>query len=430
MTEAPPSTVSKREQKRQAKLAKELAAKSTTDSPTGDSPKVEVLPLLEKNTDGASEQPQDLKVSPFIEPVQKRIRNYLKKKQKIDQLTERANDPAEKGKLNRDQLEQLSKKDQILAPLKELQNLAEQFSEIQVEHNTTLQNEASEAKKTSSAAVKSAKNEGLEEGKKILSSLISFLGYASVLRANPTDDKDYNDANERLLSLVYLGGVASLDAAQNLYMGSSETVDDTTITFKQIHDAILEQGSGSALQSGSEAVTDNPEAANETGESEQQYSGTNFVSLSELANQTSTIGSAGISFLNESEIEGTHLQESTGVVLDSAPSAAPEQTIAGQEGNDAAAALDWSGVNAARTNWADEDSNEPSRSESDIVAIPSPEAQPQTSSLQPLSDFKTIEKKNISREGGRGRGRGTGRGRGDRGGRGRGENRGGKPKVQ
>lgn len=130
-----------------------------------------------------------------------RIRNYLKKKQKIDQLTERANDPSEKGKLNKDQLEQLARKDQILAPLKELQNLAEQFSELSTEHNASLQSEANEAKKTSAAAIKSAKNEGLNEGKKILSSLISFLGYASVLRANPTVRISCSNVFMRLIKL-------------------------------------------------------------------------------------------------------------------------------------------------------------------------------------------------------------------------------------
>lgn len=101
-------------------------------------------------------------------------------------MTERANDPEEAKKLNKDQLETLARKDQVLAPLKELQNLAEQFTEIEVEHNNALKAEASKASKSNSASVESARAAGLEEGKKILSSLIAFLGYASVLRSSPS----------------------------------------------------------------------------------------------------------------------------------------------------------------------------------------------------------------------------------------------------
>lgn len=72
MAEVPPSTISKREQKRQAKLAKELAAKSGADGAPEVASKTEVLPILEQNTNGISEDSQEPKVSPFIEPVQKR----------------------------------------------------------------------------------------------------------------------------------------------------------------------------------------------------------------------------------------------------------------------------------------------------------------------------------------------------------------------
>lgn len=65
--------VSKREQKRQAKLAKELAEKS---QPNGlesvDLAHGEVLPILEDSAAGAQEPPFEPTKSPYIEPVQKR----------------------------------------------------------------------------------------------------------------------------------------------------------------------------------------------------------------------------------------------------------------------------------------------------------------------------------------------------------------------
>lgn len=73
-----------------------------------------------------------------------------------------------------------------MAPLKELQNLAEQFVEIENEHKGSLQAEATELKKSKSAAVAAAKDEGVTEGRKVATSLIAFLGYASLLRNSPT----------------------------------------------------------------------------------------------------------------------------------------------------------------------------------------------------------------------------------------------------
>lgn len=71
---APPSsTISKREQKRQAKLAKELAEKAqaqgleSVDLAGGD-----VLPMLEKAEEITPEVSFEPKKSPYLEPVQKR----------------------------------------------------------------------------------------------------------------------------------------------------------------------------------------------------------------------------------------------------------------------------------------------------------------------------------------------------------------------
>lgn len=247
---------------------------------------------------------------------------------------------------------------------------------------------------------------------------------------------------------MYLGGDASLEAAINLDAASEDTIDDTAITFKQVHEAIFQKGD-IAPQSAPEELPEVEETAKSPETSSQHYQGANFISLSEIASHPSSIGTGGISFLNESEIEGSHQRESVGTALTTEDEAAPSQTIAEEDGNKAAATLDWSAMNTPRTNWADEDSSETAMPESDPVAVPQPEAEetPEKSSLQPLSDFKTIEKKGPVREGGRGRvrwhgfyspcvaniiqGRGSGRGRGDRGGgRGRGEGRGAKPRPE
>lgn len=73
MTEAPtPAAMSKREQKRQAKLAKSLAEQEKGNGLTPIDPtNGAVLPVLEEDSSPAmnSEEP---KKSPYIEPVQKR----------------------------------------------------------------------------------------------------------------------------------------------------------------------------------------------------------------------------------------------------------------------------------------------------------------------------------------------------------------------
>lgn len=69
-----PAPISKREQKRQAKLAKELAEKNGSNGVTPSSePTLETLPIVDADTNGAAEATTtDQKPSPFIEPVQKR----------------------------------------------------------------------------------------------------------------------------------------------------------------------------------------------------------------------------------------------------------------------------------------------------------------------------------------------------------------------
>lgn len=400
-------TISKRELKRQAKLAREQAEKDINAGGL-ESIKPEagsVLPLLEDAT-GSPQPTQEAKKSPYVEPIQRRIRAYLKKKQKIDQLTERSQDPEEAKKLNADQLEILARRDQVLAPLKELQGLAEQLADLDTQQSQLAAETDASKLKSHAEAVSAAKAEGMQEGKKVLTSLISFLGYASVLRANPTPDSDFNNASEKLLTLVYTGGEESSQAAFNLESGSEDLVDGTTISYKRIRDAICgteEQPEPSA--------DDTPAESKANGVSE--YAGSNFISLSEVASHPSSIGAGGISFLNESEIEGVHAPEENDVSAPE-PTAAPgpSQSVITHEGNkEGNVAVDWNAKSSM--DWADEDPIEspisaPSQKASaatPTAAVPRSNKSNAAASAVP-EEFKTIEGRQRPA-----RGRGEGRGR-------------------
>lgn len=186
--------------------------------------------------------------------------------------------------------------------------------------------------------------------------------------------------------------------------GSDDMVDDTTITFKQIHEAIYPSSKSATEQS----VGEIPGSSADTKQNDnEEYSGSNFVSLSELSQKPSTLSTGGISFLNESEIEGTAMPESVAGPSTTSTEAAPGQTAAGDDGNRAAEDLTWANMETSRTNWADEDVvvAESAATPAAVETIaPPPEVAPTKGGLQPLSDFKTIEKKSQNRgDAGRGR---------------------------
>lgn len=407
MSEA--AAISKREQKRQEKLARQKAEKAAESTgaiePVVTKDSSTVLPIVDETTNPkvVSEQ----KKSPYVEPLQKRIRAYIKKKQKLDNLLERSQDPEAKKKLDPDQLDVIARKDQILSPLKELQSLAEQLAQIDIQQSQAYDADKAEVKKTHDEALAVARQEGLTEGKKILASLISFLGYASVLRANPSPDKDFNEACEKLLTLVYVGGDESSQASVLLDSASEEQVEGTPVTYKQIYNAIY------GLTPTKEPEAEPEEAPKTNGATP------HFISLSDLsANPSKIVG--GISFLNESEIEGVHAPEEQEAPVAQTSVPGPSQGIVNNVANKEANAttMEWNDTkNTTTTNWADESIDE-------VVVVPRSTPSPRKRE-QKGDDFKTIEGRPKSTRGGRGdRGRGRGRGEGYRrggGDRGRGQ---------
>lgn len=215
-------------------------------------------------------------------------------------------------------------------------------------------------------------------------------------------DLDFNDANEKLLSVVYLGGENSIKAAVSLNASSEELIEDTEISFKKVQEAILKQAETEQADSSIDSP-DVPEVS-ATAEEDKPYTGSNFVSLSDAAKQPSTLKPGGISFLNESEIEGTRQPASEAILLQSDVAAAPSQTLSGDAANQTAAVhVDWS-ASVGSSNWADEDPIDVPVIKSEVPALPLSDTNANTSEIQtpdlrPVEDFKTIEKKNNGRDG-------------------------------
>ncbi|ORY73923.1 hypothetical protein BCR37DRAFT_384644 [Protomyces lactucae-debilis] len=402
-----PQPLSKRELKRQQRLAKEREKNAA--SPEEHATNGAASPVQE-----TAKGPTDSRPSPFLEPVQKRIRNYLKKKQKIDKLTEQSQDPHEAVKLNADQKEILARKDQVLAPLKELQALAEQFSGIDIEHNLALRAEADERNADKIAAVKAAREEGYNEGKKLIESVVGFLGYASILRINPTEDQEYNEANERLLSIFYESGPASVEAAERLKEASDSCIEGTVISYARIAEAMKPVPEEDVLEVPEQAEI---QAATEYGNNHSAAG--HLVSFGHVAEHPSTMGGGGISFLNESEIEGSHAPEEAEALPTESTPEAPAQGVA-ETCNANSAGIAWN-AETPEVNWADEvdaSDAEPKASVTPAVAVPHTSEPPRAvlPTKEPEDEFTPVE--------GRKRDSGTrGRGRGDRRGRGRGRGR-------
>lgn len=197
--------------------------------------------------------------------------------------------------------------------------------------------------------------------------------------------------------MVYNGGEDSIQAAVSLDAGSDEHIHDTEVSFKTIHDAISKWKDNVQADFNAGSPEIRATAANA---GDGSYAGSHFVSLSDIAQQPTTIGTGGISFLNESEIEGTRqpASEATNIVTEVA---APTQTLTETTPIQSTAVhVDWS-TSASATNWADEDSYD-TPAQSDPFALPQTNGKPtqiQEPDLQPVEDFKTIEKKSSNRDG-------------------------------
>lgn len=195
-----------------------------------------------------------------------------------------------------------------------------------------------------------------------------------------------------------------MTAAGNLESASDEKIDGTEISFKTVHDAIFQQQPATA-----QTTDETPGAPEEvkdddlTTNRDHEYTSSNLISLSEVAKHPSGIAAGGISFLNESEIEGTHLSESMATSIDADMSLAPAQTLVSEEGNRAAVAeVDWSAATTTKGDWADEDSYDAAAPAAQPLTLSQAEtrSKPQKPNLQPVSDFTTVEKKTPAREGG------------------------------
>lgn len=208
------------------------------------------------------------------------------------------------------------------------------------------------------------------------------------------------------MNIVYLGGDESLAAAESLSAASDISIDGTDVSYKRIHEAIY-KSSGSTHETnatGDDAEeTQTEENHVESGQASHELQGSNFITLSEASKRASAIPSGGISFLNESEIEGTHQSESLAEPARDEVSSAPTQTLADIDGNPAATGeVDWS-ASAPRSNWADDESTDvpvpeptPALDASDVTPSNGAVQQPD---LRPIDEFKTIEKKALVRDG-------------------------------
>ena len=459
-------TISKREQKRQEKLARQQAeAAAATQSGGGAAPTGgvnadgSVLPIIDETTDnsapvndhsGASAEQgktTEARKPIYIDPIQKRIRVLLKKKAKIDKLEELIRDPEEAKKLNDDQREILKRKDQVLAPLKELQQLTEQLQELEVEETRAVQ--ASETTKAGqhAQAVADAKEHGREEGRQILTTLVAFLHHASVLRENPSTDAQLNEASERLLTLVYTAGETSVEAAERLAQESDELVDGTEVSYKQVAAALKPQEVATpAVENDQADAQDSLRSASDKPEGTTGLKGSNFFSIDDVLNNPTPIGHGGISFLNESEIDGVHAPEepaiastidadvaaggsgpaagsileldagaaesaTTTVTVNPPPAAAtqpPAQTATTEPEKHA---VNWQQA-ATTSNWADDDFDSPESANETAVTPAVPES-PAAAAAVAGDDFKQVG----------GRRGGGGLGRGGAGGRSRGSGR-------
>jgi hypothetical protein len=325
-------------------------------------------------------------------------------------LLELSQNPDAASKLNADQKDTLTRKDQVLAPLKELQALAEQISAVDADRLAAQKSESAEREMVHEEAIRSAKQAGYESGKELVHSLVSFLGYASVLRINPTEDQEYNEAAERLLSIFYESGPDSIEAAEHLKQASQECIKGTAISYARIVETMRPAETGAeALESLQRDETEDAHASD--------TAAGHLVGLSEVAELPASTAAGGISFLNESEIEGNHAPEEDTLQEENILEAPAESVVETLDANSAAIA--WN-TQSPEINWADEvDSHELVQQPTTPAFVAPTDSQREAAlpSRKAEDEFTQVEGR--KRESGRGRGRGDRRGRGTRGTRGR-----------
>ncbi|KTW26627.1 hypothetical protein T552_02636 [Pneumocystis carinii B80] len=245
--------------------------------------------------------------SEYSDILYKRLRTYHKKKQRLERLQEKFEGP-EREKLNKDQLALLQNKDQVLYPLKELEELWRQFSLLMEQEKEVKEKEIERAKEI-------AMNEAQEkkEEKEQIRTLVRFLKYASLTRHTPTNDIEYNQAVEKVLQMLYKADENSIQVVEKLYEGSEEQIEECErITYKYMKEQI-EQKAEEIQKTVEYKLEESPRQQKMSSynlqESLEQMTFNKLSKVVSPCNKKSGGPYERINFLNESEIEGLSLKD-------------------------------------------------------------------------------------------------------------------------
>ncbi|KAG4302416.1 hypothetical protein PCK1_001252 [Pneumocystis canis] len=248
----------------------------------------------------------------YLSVIYKRLRAYLKKKSRLDRLEQWNQED-----LNEDQRTFLRNKDQVLAPLRELEMLARQLIALSQAQQaqmlpveptrpvqlTQLGSIQAEDPSNGLLTDQPVEKEVLETGRVRI--LVGFLKHASIIRHTPTPQMDYNAAVERVLQQVYEADEISINIVEKLYRGSDEYIDQSqTVTYRQMKQHIESQWQPEPTPSpplNTDTYAFHPSESRD------------YDSADLRSNESMIPGKKmyeHISFLNKSEIEGTSLKES------------------------------------------------------------------------------------------------------------------------
>ncbi|KAK9366143.1 hypothetical protein V1509DRAFT_569440 [Lipomyces kononenkoae] len=238
-TAAPNATEpAKKQRRRKAKQPQE-------DDPGAVAAKSEGTPDPDGEEEMENQSEEELK-NPYVEIVQKRIRNLQKRKQRLDKYEEQAATP-DAAKLNQDQLAALKSKDQVIYPLKELEDLTKSFKILDDEQKKQKLHDSKSHTAEILAAAYQARQEALSEARERINVLVKFLHVASWKRqfASTASSEAESTAFESLLSLIYAGDDAAVEAVYKLSDGADELVDEEAtaqsgLTFEKVKQLSLE----------------------------------------------------------------------------------------------------------------------------------------------------------------------------------------------
>ncbi|KAK9447178.1 uncharacterized protein V1518DRAFT_421545 [Limtongia smithiae] len=273
---------------------------------------------VELDTATASES---LEKNPYIEVVQKRIRNLQKRKQRLDKYEEQAATP-DATKLNADQIAALKSKDQVIYPLKELDDLAKVFKTFDADAKKAQSKVVQEQALAVKHAVSVAREDARKETREQMRVLVNFLHVASWKRQYPATAASAAEraAFENLLSLVYTGDDAAVDAVEKLVTGSEELVpaddpatlvtDETSISFASVQkisvdsleDLYAKANEAAALEEEATADDDSATLVVPMSAATDAAAAADEDEV-EPINVVVKVPKGGISFLNESELD-------------------------------------------------------------------------------------------------------------------------------